>query len=347
MKISDFGGELAVIKLIESKYPGGDGRIVLGLGDDAALLRGNAEKLTIVTTDLLAENTHFRRATIDPYSLGWKSVAVNISDIAAMGGLPTWGFVSIAMPDIEVEFVEKLYDGMNAISEKFGSRIIGGDTNFIDGPIVINVAQLGEVEDGRQTLRSTARPGQRILVTGTLGDSLAGFKLLDKLGLEAALLDHPEVVERHIRPTARVHEARAAVTCRRTEPSDNLVGPSENLVRAMMDLSDGLGIDLPKFCAASGVGARVFADRLPVSDALKRAAAVLNADPISLAASGGEDYELIMAVAQGDVESLARAVEDETGTKTTDIGEFVEGREAVLVHPDGRQTTLAPGWKHF
>lgn len=333
MRISDFGGELAVIKLIESKYTGNDERVVVGYGDDAALLRTAGDKLLIVTTDLLSEGTHFRNDIIDPYSLGWKSVAINISDIAAMGGVPTWGFTSVAFPDIEVEFVERLYDGMNEVSEKFGSRIIGGDTNRIDGQTVINVTQLGEVEDGRQTLRSRARPGDRILVTGFLGDSLAGFKTLDRFGLDTALRDYAEVVERHIRPVPRVPEARAAT--------------EQGLARAMMDLSDGLAIDLAKMCEASGVGARVLADRLPQSDALARASAATGADPMLMAATGGEDYELLIAARPSDAEKLMQVVEDATGTRVTDIGEFVEGRGTSLVLPDDREVQLEPGWKHF
>ena len=334
MRISEFGGENAVIKLIESKYGElADDRVVVGFGDDAALLRMGNDKLLIVTTDLLVEGTHFRRDIIDPYSLGWKSAAVNISDIAAMGGVPTWAFVSIALPDIDVSFVESLYEGMNAVSSKFGSRIIGGDTNRVDGNIVINVTQLGEVEEEYAALRKTAKPGDRILVTGTLGDSLAGFKLLDKLGLESARRDHPQVVEHHIRPIPRIPEARAAV---RT-----------GAVRAMMDISDGLAIDLGKMCEASGIGAKVYADRLPVSDALRAAADALGVDPISLAASGGEDYELLIAAAPSEAETLAKTVEDATGTTVSDIGEFVGGSGAFLLQQDGQETPLSAGWTHF
>jgi thiamine-monophosphate kinase len=328
MLISDFGGENAVIKLIEGLHKDGDDRVVVGFGDDAALLRTGSDKLLVVTTDLLAENTHFRRNIIDPYSLGWKSVAVNISDIAAMGGVPTWGFVSIAIPDIEVSFIEQLYEGMNAVSAMFGSVIIGGDTNRIHGDIVINVAQLGEVEESRKALRSTAKPGYRILVTGDLGESLAGFMFLDKFGLERASKEHSKVVERHIRPIPRVPEARIA--------------GEHGLVRAMMDISDGLAIDLGKMCEASEVGARIYADRLLVSDDLRRAADALDVDPISLAASGGEDYELLIAAAPSDTEMITKVIED-----LTNIGEFVEGSSAVVIGPDGREELLKAGWKHF
>ncbi|MEN6371360.1 MAG: thiamine-phosphate kinase [Armatimonadota bacterium] len=334
MKISEFGGENAVIKLIEKLHGKmDDPRVVVGFGDDAALVLTCGEMLQVITTDLLIEGTHFRQDIIDPYSLGWKSVAVNISDVAAMGGVPTWAFVSIAFPDIEVEFIEELYKGMNDISRRFGSRIIGGDTNKADGNIVINVAQLGEVEESRAAKRNTARPGDRILVTGTIGDSLAGFRLLDKFGLAQASKDFPHVVERHLRPTPRVPEARAAV--------------KERLVGAMMDLSDGLAIDLGKMCGASGVGARVFEEKLPVSDGLKPAASALGMSTASLASSGGEDYELLIAAAPENTEKLIQTVQTATGTRVTEIGEFTEESRITLVHPDGAESLLKAGWKHF
>jgi len=336
MLISEFGGEDAIIKLIEERCGKvGNSRIVVGFGDDAALLRmgEGGERLLIVTTDLLIEGTHFRRDIIDPYSLGWKAAAASISDVAAMGGEPTWGFVSVALPDVEVSFVEALYEGMNAVSHWFGSRVIGGDTNRVDGNIVINVTQLGEVEEEHAARRSTARPGDRIIVTGSLGDSLAGLRVLLKLGLERSLSDHPEVALRHIRPVPRVFEARAAV--------------QTGAVRAMMDISDGLAIDLGRMCGASGVGARITAARLPLSEPLKRAADALGADAVSLAASGGEDYELLIAAAPEHSEALAQAVEKATGTKAADVGEFVETQETILIAPDGSLSTLQPGWKHF
>jgi len=222
---------------------------------------------------------------------------------------------------------------MNAVSAKFASRIIGGDTNSSAGGIVINVTQLGEVEEGRAALRSGAKPGDRILVTGFLGDSAAGLQLLLKLGLDEGLKSHSEVVERHIRPVPRVADGRAAV--------------GTGLVRAMMDISDGLALDLGKMCEASGVGARVMAARLPLGEPLARAADALGADPASLAASGGEDYELLIAASPEDAETLARTVEEATATVVSDIGELVAGRGAVLVGPDGSQGPLRPGWVHF
>lgn len=334
MRISEFGGEAAIIGLIESKYGSiDDPRLVVGFGDDAALLRTAGDRLLIVTTDLLIEGTHFRRDSIDPYSLGWKATAVNISDIAAMGGLPTWGFASIAVPDVDIEFIEQLYEGMDEVSRRFGSRIIGGDTNKADGGIVINVAQLGEVEEDRAALRSTAKPGDKILITGSLGESYAGLKVLEMYGLRHAIDRYPEVTERHIRPVPRVAEARAAVETGR--------------VHAMMDISDGLAVDLRKMCEASGVGARIRANKVPVSDALRAVGSELNVNPIAFAASGGEDYELLIATAPEDVETVIKSVHEATSTIVTLIGEFTDTSDVVLLHPDGKELEFKPGWEHF
>ncbi len=161
MKISDLGGEAALINLIRDKYgAAGAGDLVLGIGDDAALIRAG-ESFLIVTADLLVENTHFRMDITEPYLLGWKSAAVNISDIAAMGGTPTYSFVSIGLPDIEVGVVESIYEGMRDVSAKYGSVLAGGDTVASDAGIVINVTQLGTVEPDMVARRDGAKARRR------------------------------------------------------------------------------------------------------------------------------------------------------------------------------------------
>ncbi|MCX8053029.1 MAG: thiamine-phosphate kinase [Armatimonadetes bacterium] len=332
MKISDFGGENAVIRLIQKNYGapvGGD--LKLGIGDDAALI-DLGERLLIVTTDLLVENTHFRMEINEPYLLGWKSAAVNISDIAAMGGEPTYSFVSIGLPDVDVESVEFIYQGLADANFAFGSAIAGGDTVGSSVGIVINVTQLGLVEREMIARRDGARPGDAILVTNTLGDSLAGLQLLLKLGLADARRASEFCVERHLKPEPRVFEARAAV--------------KTGKVHAMMDLSDGLSSDLPRLCAASGVGARVSASELPVSQDLHIAAARLDADPVTLAAAGGEDYELLITSNPADVPAVIDAIES-TGSTARVIGEIIEDTSVTLVYPSGTEGPMPQGWQHF
>ena len=332
MKISKLGGETALINLIQDKFgTTGTGDLVLGIGDDAALIR-TGDNFTIITADLLVENTHFRMDINEAYLLGWKSAAVNISDIAAMGGTPTYSFVSIGLPDIEVSVVEAMYQGIYDVSAKYGSVIAGGDTVGSDCGIVINITQLGTVEPDRAAKRSGAKPGDKIIVTNTLGDSRAGLELLLKHGLKPARKISGYLVERHLKPEPRVKEARAAV--------------KTGKVHSMMDLSDGLSSDIKKLCDASGVGAKIYVNSLPISSELRLAAADLNADPIKLAASGGEDYELLITCAEESVDSVALAI-DLSGSNASIIGEIVDEIGVTLVSSNGNTESMPRGWEHF
>jgi thiamine-monophosphate kinase len=329
MRISEMGGEVALISLIKHNYGVDTAKgLALGIGDDAALIEFG-DKLLIVTTDILIENTHFRMDINKPYLLGWKSMAVNLSDIAAMGGEPSYAFVSIGLPDIDVGIVHSIYQGMQDVSAKYGSVIAGGDTVASSCGIVINVTQLGMVERECAARRTGARPGDVVLVTNTLGDSRAGLELLLKRG--RAHDGHEYVVARHLKPEPRLREARAAVVTGK--------------LHAMMDLSDGLSADLLKLCECSGVGARIDAARIPISPEMRACAAELGADPVMLAASGGEDYELLLACAPEDAETIAEAIEG-TGSRATVVGEFTSGNNCALVTKAGDEP-MPGSWQHF
>jgi thiamine-monophosphate kinase len=334
LRISQFGGEPAVIDLI-SRICDGQGRddLVLGIGDDAALVQVPGDDLLIITTDLLIEGTHFRRDIIDPYSLGWKSVAANISDIAAMAGTPTYTFSSFALDDVEVDFVENLYQGMTDCAKKYGSRIVGGDTNISQGSQVINITQLGTAPAGQAILRSGAQPGDRLLVTWTLGDSRLGLELLLKFGLEKATDINICAVDAHLRPEPRIAEAKAAA--------------ATGKLHAMMDISDGLAADLPKMCAASGVGAIVDTLSRAISPIVRGGASGVGIDPTVLAVQGGEEYELLMAVPENAVDSVIKTVADATGTQVTAIGRITAERDVLIEGTDGSRTPLRGGWTHF
>jgi thiamine-monophosphate kinase len=334
MKLSELGEEALIERIVRMHgLPTSGPGLIVGVGDDAAVLDTGAVEYVVVTTDMLVEGTHFRLDINTPYQLGWKSVAANISDIGAMGGLPTWTFVSMAFrAEMDVEFVDDLYRGMMECARRFGSAVVGGDTNAVEAESVISVTQMGRIEPANVARRVGARPGDRILVTGRLGDSRGGLELLLKHGLDEATRISPSLVKAHLMPVPRVPEARAAV--------------GTGGLRAMMDLSDGLGADLPKLCKASGVGAVVYADRLQISDDLRAAATLLGKDAVDLAAGGGEDFELLMAVSPDAVDRVIAAVEKATRTPVAEIGEITESR-SVEIDRNGDRRPLKGGWEHF
>lgn len=334
MQLSDIGGEFGFINHIRATFAGtkSDGLIV-PLGDDAAVLDIPLGHEVVVTTDALIEGVHFRRDWSDPYSIGWKAAAVNLSDVAAMGADPTFAFISLAVPAQEtVEWLERLYDGLCDCFNRYGVRLAGGDTNSGGEGMVISVTQLGTVPRGQALTRSGAKVGDILLVTGTLGDAAAGLALLSLCGaVQAEKLNH-DVVQAHRRPQPRIVAARAA--------------RATGLVHAAMDISDGLAGDVPKLCAASGVGARLNTASLPLSEAMKAAARELDQSPLDLALDGGEDFGLFLAVAPGDVDAVCAAVAA-TGSVLTPVGEVLRTGFHIF-GPNGVELPAERrGWDHF
>lgn len=257
----------------------------VGIGDDCAVIPlspetgGAPASDLLVSTDMLVEGTHFLMEDISPRQLGWKSAAVNISDIAAMGGKPIATFLSLALPKtLPEQWMQEFMEGYNEISEKYGAALLGGDTTCSPDRICINVAVLGTCPRGKARLRSAARPGDLVCVTGTLGDSAAGLRLI--LGGQKGAA--PRLMDRHYTPIPRVEEG-LALSC--------LPG-----VHAMMDISDGVGSDLRHILDESGVGARIDTGKLPISKELQALCSEKGWDPKELALSGGEDYELLFTM---------------------------------------------------
>jgi thiamine-monophosphate kinase len=331
-------GELELVRLVRkmASVDLGPG-VLMGIGDDAAVLALPPGASLLATTDLLIEGVHFRLPPATPADVGWKALAVNLSDIAAMGGAPRYALVALALPEsAEVGQVEAFFDGMQQLARCHRVAVVGGDTSSAPRGWMVNVTVLGE-HRARPRLRADARAGDLIGVTGSLGRSAAGFHVLEagraetrSAGLSAEA--EAEVVGAHLRPTPRVAEG-------------SWLGAAES-VHAMMDCSDGLATDLAHICRESGVGARVEVDRLPIAAATRAAAAALQADAVQWAAAGGEDYELLVtldaagpAVAQG----LAAA----TGTTLTVIGEIVADNGLTFVDGRGRPVSVGPGYEHF
>ncbi|MFC1948848.1 thiamine-phosphate kinase [Chloroflexota bacterium] len=303
-------------------------QLVLGIGDDAAAWRGDAA-FQVATTDSLVQDVHFSLAYTSWEDLGRRAMTANISDVAAMGGLPRYALVSLALPGItEVDDVTALYRGMIELAKQFGVAIVGGDMS--SAPLlVINITILGSTgRAGSPVLtRSAAKPGEKVAVTGYLGGSAAGLETLQKnLSLDAEALT--SLKEAFLKPYPRVTEGRV------------LVGQG---VRAAIDISDGLVSDLRHICQMSRVGARIEADRIPIHPAVKDN---FGGRALEIALSGGEDYELLFT-AGDEIISKVKAAAD---CPVTVIGEIVAGEagKIVLVDSKGNEIDLpGTGWQHF
>ena len=314
--------------------------LVTGIGDDAAVLRSTPGKETVITADLLVEDIDFRRTTTPPYLLGHKALAVSLSDIAAMGARPLWSMVSIGVPEDvwQTDFVERLYDGLLALANRYGVQLIGGDTSRTNERIVIDSIVSGECAAGRAVMRSGASAGDQVFVTGSLGAAAAGLRLIERgahlaeqnlADEDSQKLDH--VLLRQLRPEARV--------------GWGIVLGEERLATSMIDLSDGLSSDLNRLCAASNVGALIDSASLPIDDRVTELCGRRALDPLQLALHGGEDFELLFTVKPDDVARLPKRVD---GVEVKRIGEITDTSQGVRVSEGARVWELKPGgWVHF
>jgi thiamine-monophosphate kinase len=306
----------------------------LGIGDDCAVLPQADGTVLLVTTDMLVEDIHFLRRAIPPADLGWKALAVNLSDIAAMGGSPHAAFLSLALPrDVEVAWIDAFFAGLKELADESGTELLGGDTTRSPERVVVNIAVLGNARPDRVKLRSGARPGDAVCVTGFLGDSGGGLELV-LAGSAAADDDEASLLRAHNRPRPQL--AEGAWLAARPE------------VRAMMDVSDGIDSDLRRIGERSGCGARVDLGRLPVSAALARVGARRGWDVDRLAAAAGEDYCLLLTADPAGVAALAGDFATAFGRPLAVIGTITGEPEAVRYERAGRKATLrGHGFDHF
>ena len=305
----------------------GDDGLELDIGDDTAAWR-TGTGVELATTDTMVQDVHFRLETTSYRELGWKALAINLSDIAAMGGAPRYALVSLGLsPDTEAEMVADLYRGMKEIGEEFGCRVVGGDT--VGAPcMMINVTLIGEAPGpGRLLRRDAAVAGDLIAVTGHLGSSGGGFRVLnDRTAVPINV--RGRLKDAHNKPVPRVEEGQAFLRAG---------------VKAAMDISDGLMSDLPKMCGMSGLTARVSVAKLPISADVKE---TFGAEATALALTAGEDYELLVT---GSREALERAA-SEMSIPVTVIGEMLEGESGVVSLVDENGLPIESpksGWEHF
>jgi len=324
-------GEDELVAVIRKVLSGGGPGVAVGPGDDAAVVdppRG----ASVLTTDLLVEGVHFDRALTSARDLGHKAVVVNVSDVAAMGGSPRYALVSLGLSEHDdPSWVVEMYGGMRAACDEYALSLVGGDLNR-SSVSVISVSVVGEVAQGRAILRSGARPGDRIVVTGALGASSGGL-LLARSGNAAMTSEWGRsLLEAHFRPVARVGEGQTL---------------AQSGATAMMDVSDGLLLDLSRLCSESAGGARVALANVPVAAELLELREAVPCDPLELALSGGEDYELLATVPAGAVDGAREKLGARFGVALTDVGEITE-YGFVGVDESGAERPLEPrGWDHL
>lgn len=313
--------------------------IIKGIGDDAAVVRTTAGKDIVATSDLLVEDIDFRRSNTSPFLLGHKALAVSLSDIAAMGARPRWSLISIGMPsDVwNSRFIDEFYEGLLALAQRYDVQLIGGDTSRTDDKIVIDSIVIGECSTSAAILRSGAKVGDEIFVTGSLGGAAGGLRLIERgahlpeKGETAEVHALDQLLLRHLRPEPRV--------------GWGLVLGQEQLATAMIDLSDGLSSDVNHVCSESKVGALIESTHLPIDPYVTELCGRRALDPLQLALHGGEDYELLFTVRPDDSKRLPKRVD---GVGITQVGVIQEAGFGVKIQ-EGRHTwDLKPGgWKHF
>lgn len=332
MKVSELG-EFGLIELLAeivngTKNPKDDSwqRLLIGIGDDAAAWQVDSG-IQLATTDSLVQDTHFDLNIITWEELGWKAIGVNLSDIAAMGGTPKYALISLALPgELETDSVSSLYRGMAQIASRFGVAIVGGNIASASKTI-INVTVLGSLESAAALTRSAAVPGDLIAVTGYLGLSAAGLRMLRqhlKIDADAAQL----LREAHATPMPRIDEGQILL---------------HHGVRTAIDISDGLISDLTHVCQASKVSARIKQNELPIHPALKNN---FKSDYLQLVLSGGEDYELLFTASNQIISRIKRVMP----CPITVIGEITQGKpgQVAIIDAEGKNIPWQKaGWEHF
>jgi thiamine-monophosphate kinase len=313
--------------------------VLLSVGDDAALLDLDPHSgyVLAATCDALVEGQHFLRASTTPEEIGHKALAVNLSDIAAMGAEPLWALISLLLPpDLDVALLDGIYAGMRSLARRFDVVIVGGNVSATPGPFTIDITLLGRIERGRAYTRSGGKPGDALLVTGTLGAAAAGLMLARDPSFAASL---PAETRERLRlamaaPQPRIREARALSATR--------------VVTAMLDVSDGAAADLAHLCDVSGVGVRVEAPLLPIAQETRTVCTLYNRDPVDLALTGGGDYELLFSVRPDGVAAAVEAVRA-VGGEATVIGSLTDLSAGRVVRRDGGAEGPLPqmGWDHL
>lgn len=332
MTVSELG-ERRLLARIKAKLPGPPASVVVGVGDDAAVVEGVRNARLVLTTDGLVEGVHFEQTFSEPSDIGHKALAVNLSDLAAMGAEPAWALLSLALPDAtEVEVVDGLIDGLVALASAHGVALVGGNLTRSPAGLMVDVTAVGSAHPRRVLTRSGGRPGDELYVSGSIGAAAAGLEML-KAGPSTAIDGADDCIARYRRPTPRVRLGRAIANAR--------------AARAAMDLSDGLADALHQIADASECGIEIDASALPIHEGARRWWDGRGVDAILSALSGGDDYELVIAVPPGWRGRLRRVRTHVADPPLTRIGVLTRDRsERVLVRNERREQ-LPGGFEHW
>lgn len=330
-------GEFGLIDRIKTKFSLQNPESVFGIGDDAAVI-DMGDKYMLISTDMLLEGVHFDLAYVPLRHLGYKSVAVNVSDIAAMNGIARHITVGIGLSNrISVEAVDEIYEGIKFACEDYKVDLIGGDTTSSRSGLVISITVTGFVDKDKVAYRSGAKPNDILCVTGDLGAAYFGLQLLEREkqvflanpGMQPDLEEKSYLVGKQLKPEARtdiVHElAEAGV-----------------VPTSMIDISDGLASEIIHLSTQSGVGALIFEDKLPMEDITMLTATEFNLSPVTAALNGGEDYQLLFTITQSDFDKIKNM------SDITPIGYMTEDKAVELVLNSGSKVGIkAQGWNHL
>ena len=330
MKLKDIG-EFGFIERIRDGCLIRDENVISGIGDDCCVFKTSAEVATLLTTDMLVEQIHFLLEAIPPYQLGRKSLAVNMSDIAAMGGTPKEAAISVAIPDtVDLGLLDALYDGMKSMAQEFEVNLLGGDTASSPDPLIINIALVGEAREEEVLYRSGAKVGDVVFLTGPVGSAAAGLDIiLKKRGSD----EWEELIEAQHNPYPQVQTGRTIAGMK--------------VANSLIDISDGVTADLGHICTESKLGAIIEEKMIPTTEQFRAYCQKFQEDSRHLSLHVGEDYVLLGTVPTESAAGLQKALES-NGCQFHPIGKTVAESGLQLEGRDGTVEVIgAKGWNHF
>ena len=331
MRVSQLG-ERRLLARIQSRFANvgrQSAEIVVGIGDDAAVIAPRRNTHTVLTTDSQVEGVHFDRRWSSPEDIGFRTLAVNVSDLAAMGAASRWALVALMLPDATaVADVDGIVDGIAQLAQRVGMTVVGGNLTRSPGPLVVDITAVGEVAPRRMLTRSGGQPGDALYVTGTIGGAAAGLEMLRTSGSGA-----DTCIDRYRRPEPR---ARLGVAIARARAA-----------RAAIDLSDGLADAAAQLADASGCGVEIDAAALPIESAAREWWTAAGVDPVASALVGGDDYELLIAVPANWRGRLRHATSRVSTPSLTRVGTLTKKAGARVLLREGLHEALPEGFQHF